>query len=176
MNIAPRPCVISTTSFRITTAVKIISANLLNPNLISRNPLSAKVAIRNKVTKPKKTRCKKPMITGLSPKTALPTAGKSVKLCRNIFNINELIDSSSIFLTIGEKAAYNSLNENTSLIRSIKLNSNVILPQIAMIRYISLGSRHRYVRKREGTVEAQSITANSYAFCLAPADIFDSNL
>src|SRR6476646_7250752 len=111
-------------------------------------------------TNPRNTRCKKPIMTGLSPNTALPTPVKMVRLCKIIFRINAPIDNNIIYRK-GPLTNLDSLKTcNEDMINEAALAKTRMLPAAAMIRKVSLGACHRKDRNNDGKVDRQSNNAN----------------
>jgi hypothetical protein len=130
----------------------------------------------NGETNPRNTRCKNPMINGLSPNTALPIKVKMVKLCKIIFKRNAVIDKKIIILT-GNTTTLNSF----MIGRDEIANKNAVaktktLPAIAMIRKTVLGSCHRKDRNSDGNIEAMIRIENQWKLCWFNFEIFGKSL
>ena len=74
------------------------------------------------------------MITGLSPNTALPTAGNNVKLWRKTFDANDIIAMINTLLMRGATVRHMLRIDTANLMNSTKDTNSVMLPQIAMTR------------------------------------------
>src|SRR5678809_808711 len=111
-------------------------------------------------TNPRNTRCKKPMMTGLSPNTALPTPAKIVRLCKTIFSTNAPMDNNIIY----RKGPLTNLDSfktgNEDMINQVTLAKTRMLPAAAMTRKVSLGACQRKDRNNDGKVDRQSDNAN----------------
>ena len=111
-------------------------------------------------TNPRNTRCKKPIIAGLSPNTALPIPVKIVRLCKTIFRTNAPVDNNIIDLK-GPLINLDSLKTgNKDMINKVTLAKTRMLPAAAITRKVPLGACHRNDRNNDGKVDRQSNNAN----------------
>ena len=111
-------------------------------------------------TNPRNTRCKKPIIAGLSPNTAFPIPVKIVRLCKTIFRTNAPVDNNIIDLK-GPLINLDSLKTgNEDMINKVTLAKTRMLPAAAITRKVPLGACHRNDRNNDGKVDKQSNNAN----------------
>ena len=99
-------------------------------------------------------------MTGLSPNTALPTEGKTVKLCKNIFKIKDPVDRKRIQRTAGTTILEYFKSGNAETINQVTFRKIKTLPVRAMMRNKVLGSCQRKERNSDGNMETQSKTEN----------------
>ena len=109
-------------------------------------------------TNPRNTRCKKPIITGLSPNTASPMDLKIVRLCKNIFKMNAPADIKMVFLTTDPVNRESLKMENDEMMNQLTVKKTEILPIIAITRNKVLGSCQRNERNKDGIIDKQSKT------------------
>src|SRR5689334_1907881 len=99
-------------------------------------------------------------MTGLSPNTALPIAGKIVRHCKNILKINAVIDRKRIKRITGAAILGYFKSGNTEIKKHVAVTKIKRLPVIAMMRNKLLGSCQRKERKSDGNMEIQSKIEN----------------